>query len=100
MTRHRLPRAPHEETRCASIHHCPGDADTGSLAQGAAAIVGAVRSGERGTVVSLMTILGVPSLRGGTQYELVAAFVNQTLGKHSCKIPDRDLESAITRRCL
>jgi DNA invertase Pin-like site-specific DNA recombinase len=36
MTRHRLPRAPHEETRCASIHHCPGDADTGSAAQGAA----------------------------------------------------------------
>ena len=27
--------------------------------------------------VGLMTILGVPSLRGGTQYELVAGFVNQ-----------------------
>jgi len=77
MTRHRLPRAPHEETRCASIHHCPGNADTGSAAQGTAAIAGAVRSGERGTGVGLMTILGVPSLRGGTQYELVAGFVNQ-----------------------
>ena len=36
MIRHRLLRAPHEETRCACIHHCPGDADTGSAAQGAA----------------------------------------------------------------
>jgi hypothetical protein len=24
----------------------------------------------------------------------------QALGKHSCKIPDRDLESAVTSRCL
>src|SRR5262249_21727148 len=88
MTRHRLPLAPHEETSCASIHHCPGDADTGSPAQGAAAIVGAGRSGERDTGVGLMRILGLPSLRGGTQYLLVAGFVNQAKLLWSLEIPD------------